>query len=70
MGKCKELIDKLYTSGELDKKQWIDLLNNYTDVDRLYAAEVARKIADDIYGKDIYIRGLIEITNQCKSDRY
>ena len=70
MGDCKELIDKLYTSGELDKKQWIDLLNNYTDVDRLYAAEVARKIADDIYGKDIYIRGLIEITNHCKNDCY
>ena len=30
----------------------------------------ARIVADGIYGKDIYIRGLIEFTNYCKNDCY
>ena len=70
MGKYIKLIDELNKSGELSKEKWIDLLNNYSDVDRLYAAKLARKIADDIYGKDIYIRGLIEISNYCKNNCY
>lgn len=33
-----------------------------------YLYDVARKTATHIYGKDIYIRGLIEFTNYCKND--
>ena len=66
----KEIIDLLHQSGELSKDLWIKLLSTYTDVDRLYAASIARDIADKVYGKDIYIRGLIEFTNYCKNDCY
>lgn len=35
-----------------------------------YAAALACQIRDRIYGKNIYIRGLIEFTNCCKNDCY
>ena len=66
----KGLIDLLHKSGQLSKKQWIELLKNSTDVDRLYARSLARQIADEKYGKNVYIRGLIEFTNYCKNDCY
>lgn len=66
----KEIIDELHKSGQLNKDMWIKLLESYKDVDRKYAAQLARKIADSVYGKTVYIRGLIEFTNYCKNDCY
>lgn len=68
--KCTELIDKLESEGILTENEWITLLEKYTEEDAAYAADKARKIADKIYGKEIYIRGLIEFTNYCKNDCY
>ncbi len=64
----KSLIDKLNTKKELEKGEWLSLISTYTDEDRAYAAALARKITDDIFGKNIYLRGLIEISNICKND--
>ena len=36
---------------------------------RLLLSE-ARKVTDTYYGKDIYLRGLIEFTNYCRNDCY
>ena len=66
----KDIIDELHKSGQLSKDMWIKLFKTYTDVDRKYAAQLARRIADSIYGKTVYIRGLIEFTNYCKNDCY
>ena len=66
----KDIIELLHKSGELSRDMWIKLLNTYTDVDRNYAAKLAREVADRIYGKNIYIRGLIEFTNYCKNNCY
>ena len=68
--KFKELIDKLELEEVLTKNEWITLLEEYTEEDAAYAAQKARAIADNIYGKEIYIRGLIEFTNYCKNDCY
>jgi biotin synthase len=38
------------------------------DSERLF--EAARKIREQIYGKDVYVRGLIEFSNICKNDCY
>lgn len=62
------LIDRLEAEEKLEKGEWMELLENFREREREYAAGKARKIADDIYGKDIYIRGLIEFTNYCKND--
>ena len=66
----KQWIDQLEKQGELSEEMWVALLKNRTEEDEQYAARKARKIADKIYGKEIYIRGLIEFTNYCKNDCY
>ena len=66
----KSLIDKLEKDSILTKDEFTSLIQNHSDDDELYAAKKARKIADDIYGKEIYIRGLIEFTNYCRNDCY
>jgi len=64
---CKELIDKLNMESLLTKDEYLFLIQNRDDV-REYLYEKADKKAREIYGEDIYIRGLIEFTNYCKND--
>lgn len=64
------LIDKLNIEKKLLHHEWRYLLENYTESDRNYASETARKITVDRFGKKIYFRGIIEFTNFCKNDCY
>lgn len=64
---CKELIDKLNMESLLTKDEYLYLIQN-RDCIKEYLFEKADKKAREIYGKDIYIRGLIEFTNYCKND--
>ena len=66
----KELINKLYKEHRLDRKEWTQVLSDFTEEDRIYAAGLAREVADSIYGKDIYIRGIVEFSNICKQNCY
>lgn len=68
--KPRELINKLEMEEALSAEEWTRLLDHFTKEDAAYAANKARTIADEIYGKEIYIRGLIEFTNYCKNDCY
>ena len=64
----KALIDKLNNEKTLTKEEWVTLISTFTDEDRAYAAEIARTITDQKFGKNIYLRGLIEVSNICKND--
>ena len=70
MSRNKELIDKLNTNKHLDKNEWISLFDDWDEDDRKYAAEIARDIAQSKYGKNIYIRGIVEFSNICRNDCY
>lgn len=63
-------IEKLEREGILSEEEFVSLLKNRSKEDEEYAAVRARKIADSVYGKEIYIRGLIEFTNVCKNNCY
>lgn len=63
-----EWIDKLFELHELSREEWKALLLENTEDMRAYAAERARVLREAVYGKDVYIRGLIEFTNYCKND--
>ncbi len=63
-----ELINKLNKEKYLDREEWTALFSSYTDEDRQFAAKLARKITDEHFGKNIYLRGLIEISNICRND--
>ena len=63
-------IDKLNSAKILSKDEWISLLGSFTEDDREYAASLAREISEKIYKNEIFMRGLIEISNFCKNDCY
>lgn len=64
------LIDKLRKTTQLSESEWVSLISTYSEEDRLYAADAAREVTLERFGKNIYLRGLIEISNICKNDCY
>ena len=64
------LTDKLETEHSLPVGEYQALIEGFDDSLSLYAAEKARQMCHKHYGKEIYIRGLIEISNYCKNDCY
>ena len=65
-----ELIDLLESQGQLSKEQWVEVIEGYTPEIANYVFEKARALRETHYGKDTYLRGLIEFTNYCKQDCY
>lgn len=64
------LIDRLEQTQTLTREEWIQLIQNRTPDVSEYLFEKARSIRIRHYGRDIYIRGLIEFTNYCRNDCY
>jgi len=58
------LIDKLEADRLLSRDEFKELLCCTDDS----LSERARRAADSVYGKKIFMRGLIEFTNYCKND--
>ena len=69
MYKSSELIDKLKTEHVLGRDEYLHLIKNREEI-RDSAAELAGSVRDEIYGKNVYIRGLIEFTNYCRNNCY
>lgn len=63
------LLEKLEKERMLTKDQWIQLIGS-RKVYESQAAALARRIREEHFGSQIYIRGLIEFTNYCKNDCY
>ena len=66
----RELIDKLRQTQVLAKEEWIKLIDGHSEASAQYLFAQARQVRCKIYGQDVYIRGLIEISNYCKNDCY
>ena len=64
------LIDKLNKEHALDKEEWIQVIDGYTPEIAANVFEKARVWQEKYYGKQIFVRGLIEMTNYCKNDCY
>ncbi len=64
----KNIVDSLKNNISVDAlslKAFISDIDNETEE---YLFKSAREVCDSIYGKDIYIRGIIEFSNYCKND--
>ena len=61
----KELIDKLLKENVLSKREFVDLLVSRDISVTEYLFEMSASVRNKYYGKDVYIRGLIEISNYC-----
>ena len=66
--KERNLVQRLEAERSLSDEELLALLN-CTDPEVLdYLAERARHVREKYYGKDVYIRGLIEFSSYCKND--
>jgi len=62
------IIEKLIKEHSLTLEEYQFLIDNRTEESAEMLAESAVKVCKEIYGNEIYIRGLIEISNICKND--
>jgi biotin synthase len=65
-----DLVDRLAEGRELGRSELRDLIESRGGLvtERLF--ERAREVRHAVYGRQIFIRGLIEFTNYCKNDCY
>ncbi len=68
MNKAFKLIDKLEKNHSLSLEEYKYLLESHSQKTAEYIAHKAINARCNIYGKDVYIRGLIEISNICKNN--
>ena len=66
----KEYIDRLKEEHTLPREGFETLLARRDADTHTYALEQAVKIRQQIYGRDIYIRGLVEVSSYCKNNCY
>jgi biotin synthase len=66
--RIKYLADKLYENHTLEKNEFYELISDRTKESAEYLYGLAREVREAVYGRDVYLRGLIEFTNYCKND--
>ncbi len=63
-----DLIDRLEKNRSLTTEEYAFLVERHDEKAAAYILEKAVKARQAVYGKDVFIRGLIEISNICKND--
>ncbi|SCW69280.1 biotin synthase [Ruminococcaceae bacterium YRB3002] len=63
-----ELIEKLSSTGSLEENEYAQLIRDYSSDNANTLKALADAKRREIYGNEIFIRGLIEISNICKND--
>lgn len=66
----RELIRRLEQTQALSRDEWRELIRGRTPALAEYLFRRAEKVRIAHYGRDIYIRGLIEFTSYCRNDCY
>lgn len=65
----KKLVDRLAKDTVLGRDEYLELIKNRDSV-REYAAGLATEVRRQHYGDRVFIRGLIEFTNNCRNNCY
>ena len=68
--RAKALIDKLEAERTLSVAEYRMVIEAENDALSAYAAQKADAVRRRVYGTDVYLRGLIEVTNVCRNDCY
>ncbi len=68
MNRGYALADRLATDHRLAVADYQFLLDHMTDELAAHLQKLAVAAREEVYGRDVYIRGLIEITNICRND--
>ncbi|MGI6525157.1 MAG: [FeFe] hydrogenase H-cluster radical SAM maturase HydE [Bdellovibrionota bacterium] len=64
------MIGTLEKERILSRADFKELLSSITQKDRELLFERARGVRHAVYGRDVFVRGLIEFSNYCKNDCY
>ncbi|MCM1989999.1 [FeFe] hydrogenase H-cluster radical SAM maturase HydE [Oceanirhabdus seepicola] len=64
----KKILDKLISTNNLTKDELVYVLDNLNDEWRKYIFKHSKEAKERHYGKSVYMRGLIEISNYCKQN--
>ncbi len=62
------LTEQFYRDRILSRAEFATLLSQYQPEDAAYLAKRAQEACQNLYGNDIYVRGLIECTSYCERD--
>lgn len=68
MSETRKLLEKLKETHSLSLDEYEQVISGYSTEISKTAAVLADSVRREIYGNDVYIRGLIEIGNACKND--
>ena len=64
------LAEKLYKNHSLTVREYEKLISERTSESAQYLTEKADEVRKRVYGNQVFVRGLIEISNICKNDCY
>lgn len=64
----RELVDILRDEHRLDGNGYKSLLSSEDAEVNDYLHAQARQVADSVFGRGVYLRGLVELTNVCRND--
>ncbi len=67
-GDIRGWIEKLARTHSLEKEEYICLIQSCGDGEAGLLSQKARCLREKYYGKEVYVRGLIEFTNYCKNN--
>lgn len=71
MGMCMtNLVNKLAANSSLSNDEFCELLKFKNKETTEYLFENALLVKEKFYGKNIYLRGVVELTNYCKNNCY
>lgn len=68
--RVRVLIDKLWKQHKLEEEEYLYILEHRDLEMEAEIVRIARQVREEHFGKEVYIRGLIEFTNYCKNDCY
>lgn len=68
MNRTEQLAEKLIAEGDLTEDELLELIENLDDRLRARLYGVAKDKRDGVYGRLVFMRGLIEFSNCCKND--
>ena len=66
----KTKIENMAENQEISLDLLTYILKESTEDERKFLCEKAQEVSQKIFGKSVYLRGLIEFTNYCKNDCY
>ncbi len=63
-----ELCDKLVQNHRLELDEYEALIESYNCDCAEYIFKAARCVRDEVYGRQVFLRGLVEVSSYCKND--